>query len=387
MSWNQVIGQDRAKGVLQQAILQDRVAHAYLFHGPYGTGKRAAALAFARALQCRAVPYIGCRECADCSRIDRMIHPDVRVFMPTPNEMDSEEIVKRLAQLGANPYETVDFARKPTSKSANKKIQYAKSFVGAELRLSADFAAFEGKYKVVVLLDAEALGEETSNVFLKMLEEPGSRTVFLLLTDRPERMLPTILSRCQPVRFDPLSAEDIERALVEREGTPVNEAATAARLSDGSFSAARDLLHDELARAYRDGLMQFLRDVYSNKIDPVMAVVEEVSSQTRDQTKVFLGLLMILVRDLMLVRELGQDAPIVNVKDRESLVKFNMNLANARLEQMVDLIEDAWYLIVRNVKSTLVLTSLVAGIRASMYGERALPLVTPLAEQILADLD
>jgi len=102
---------------------------------------------------------------------------------------------------------------------------------------------------------------------------------------------------------------------------------------------------------------------------------------------VFLGLLMILVRDLVLVRELGEQAPIVNVKDRESLVKFNLKLTDARLEQMVDLIEDAWYLIVRNVKSTLVLTSLVAAIRASMVGERALPLVTPLAEQILADLD
>jgi len=387
MSWDQVIGQERAKGVLQRAIAQGRVAHAYLLHGPYGTGKRAAALAFARALQCRAVPQTGCGECADCSRIDRMMHPDVRVFMPTPKDMEPEEIVRRLAALGANPYETVDFLRKPTSKSANKKVQYAKSFIDDELRLMADFMAFEGQYKVVVLLDAEALGEDTSNVFLKILEEPGSKTVFLLLTERPEQMLPTIVSRCQPVRFDPLAAEDIERALVERDGVPVNEASTAARLSDGSFSAARDLLHDELTRAYREGLIQFLRDIYNNKVDPIMAIVEEVSSQSRDQVKVFLGLLMILTRDLILVRELGGDAPIVNVNDRESLVKFNIKLANARLEQMVDLIEDAWYLIVRNVKSTLVLTSLVAGIRASMVGERALPLVTPLAEQILSDMD
>jgi DNA polymerase-3 subunit delta' len=387
MSWNQVIGQERMKGVLRRAIEQDRVAHAYLFHGPYGTGKRATAFAFAKALQCRVSAGDGCNECHDCSRIDRMIHPDVRFFLPTPTKMDVEEITQRLLELGENPYATVDFSRRPTSKSAGKKTMYAKDFIQEHVRPVVDFMAFEGSYKVVTLIGAEALGEETGNVFLKLLEEPSARSVFILITERPDKLLPTILSRCQPIRFDPLSPSELERALIEREHITLEEASTSARLADGSFSTARDLLHDDLALEYRARLVPFLRSVYQNKVDEVMTVVEDISGQTEEQIKLFLSLLIILIRDLVLVRELGPDAPIVNVHEQEALSDLVRNLPKARLEQMANLVEEASYLVARNVKPPLVLTSLAAGLRASMKGRRALPLVTPLADQILSDLE
>ena len=387
MSWDRVIAQDRVKGVLRQAIEQNRVAHAYLFHGPYGTGKRAAAFAFARALQCKVEPGDGCMQCSDCSRINRMIHPDVRFFMPAPKEIDREEITARLTTLGENPYETIDFVRRPTPKSANKQAIYPKAFIVEEVRPVVDFMAFEGAYKIVAITEAEALGEDTGNVFLKLLEEPSPRSVFVLITERPEQLLPTILSRCQPVRFDPIAPRDLEEALVQREGLSELEAASLARLGDGSFSTARDLLHDELARSYRERLIPFMRLIYANRVDGVLEMVEEISKQTRDQIKLFLSLMIILVRDLVLVRELGPDAPIVNVNERTALVDFVTNLNAPRLEQMVDLVEEAWYLVTRNVRPSLILTSLAAGLRASMWGRPALPLVTPLAEQILSDLE
>jgi len=387
MSWDQVISQGRAKDVLRRAITQDRVAHAYLFHGPYGTGKRAAAFAFARALQCKVAPGEGCMKCSDCSRINRMLHPDVRFFLPLPKEMEMEEIVNRMTLLGANPYDTVDFIRRPTAKSSNKQVIFRKEFIVQDVRPVVDFIAFEGAYKVVVLLDAEALGDDTGNVFLKLLEEPSPRSVFILITERPDRLLPTILSRCQPIRFDPVPAADIAKALIEREGRSEVEAASISRLADGSFSTARDLLHDETARGYRERLVPFMRAVYQNRVDDILKLIEEVSSQTRDEVRLFLGLVLVLVRDLILVRELGPEAPIVNVHEREALVNFVKNLPNPRLEQMVNLVEEAWYLITRNVNSKLVLTTLTAGLRASMKGDRALPLVTPLAEQLLSDLE
>ncbi|HEX9659970.1 MAG TPA: AAA family ATPase [Rhodothermales bacterium] len=387
MSWDQVISQGRAKDVLRQAITQDRVAHAYLFQGPYGTGKRAAAFAFARALQCKVAPGEGCMTCSDCSRINRMVHPDVRFFMPLPEGMDVEEIVKRWATLGENPYETVDFIRRPTAKSVTRQVIYRKEFVRDELYPIISYVAFEAAYKVVVLTDIDAMREDSANSFLKLLEEPTPRSVFILITDRPDRLLPTILSRCQPIRFDPLPPADIAKALMEREGRPELDAASTSRLADGSFSTARDLLHDETARGYRERLVPFMRAVNQNWVDEILELIEDVSSQTRDEVRLFLGLLLVLVRDLILVRELGPEAPIVNVQERKALVKFVKNLPNPRLEQMVNLVEEAWYLITRNVNSRLVLTTLTAGLRASMEGHRALPLVTPLAEQLLSDLE
>ncbi|MGA7307067.1 MAG: DNA polymerase III subunit delta', partial [Rhodothermales bacterium] len=250
-----------------------------------------------------------------------------------------------------------------------------------------DYVAFEGAYKVITLTGAEDLGQETGNVLLKLFEEPSERTVFILTAERPGLLLPTIFSRCQSIRFDPLVPDEIQKELVAREGLAESEAMALSRLADGSFSTARDLLHDELARAYREGLVDFLRSIYANDVDKVMKMVDELSKQTRDQIKLFLSLLMILVRDLVLVRELGPDAPIVNVNERAALIKFTSNLESAKLEQMVNLVEEAWYLVTRNVRPSLILMSLAAALRASMKGRPALPLVTPLAEQILSELE
>ncbi|MGA7305016.1 MAG: DNA polymerase III subunit delta', partial [Rhodothermales bacterium] len=167
MSWDQVIGQERVKETLRCAMTQDRVAHAYLFHGPYGTGKRATAFAFARALQCKVRPGEGCMECRDCSRINRMIHPDVRFFMPAPKDMDLEEITGRLAALGQNPYDTIDFVRRPAARLSKKQAIYPKAFP-VEVRAMTDYVAFEGAYKVITLTGAEDLGQETGNVLLKL---------------------------------------------------------------------------------------------------------------------------------------------------------------------------------------------------------------------------
>lgn len=325
-------------------------------------------------------------ECTNCSRINRMIHPDVRFFMPAPKDMGLDEITGRLAALGQNPYDTVDFVRRPAARLSNKQAIYPKAF-SVEVRAITNYVAFEGAYKVITLTGAESLGDETGNVLLKLLEEPSANTVFILTTERPERILPTIFSRCQPIRFDPLVPDEIQKELVAREGLAESEAMALSRLADGSFSTARDLLHDELARAYREQLVQFLRWIWANKVDDVMKMVEELSKQTRDQIKLFLSLLIILVRDLVLVRELGPDAPIVNVDEREALIRFTDSLKTARLEQMVNLVEEAWYLVTRNVRPTLILTSLAAALRASMKGRPALPLVTPLAEQILSELE
>lgn len=400
-SWQQVIGQDRAGSVLHQAMAHDRVAHAYLFHGPYGTGKRAAALAFAQALQCKVAPGEGCLDCSDCNRIARMIHPDVRFYFPTPyyrakksgddmeelSDSEREDVHNRLTDLGQNPYVAIDFIRRPTAGSNNKQSNYPKAFITKFVRPVVNFMSFEGTYKIVVFMEAEVLGDTTGNVFLKLLEEPSPRSVFILVSDRPDRLLPTILSRCQPVRFDPLSARQIEAALMAREGLRQEDATGYARLADGSFATARDLLHNEAARKYRERLIPLFRWIHTNDTDQIMSFIKEVSGGGRDEIKLFLGLLTILIRDFLLVRETGYDAPIVNVHEKVAVIKFVDTQTEARLEDMVDLVEEAWHLISRNVHQVLVLTSLVAGLGASMRGERALPLDTPLAEQILSDFE
>lgn len=386
MSWDSLIEQDRVKEVLRRGIEQDRVPHAYLFFGPYGVGKRKAAIELAKALHC-SEGTIGdaCDRCSSCSRIDRMIHPDVRFFLPASSSTSELAVAERVALLADDPYATIDFVRRPESGRGAKQVNYPIGFIQEQIRPIISHTSFEGGYKFMVIVSAEAMSEVTSNALLKMLEEPTDKTIFVLTTERPDRLLPTILSRCQPVRFDPLSNEAVEKAVRSLPDLGELNPATIARMAEGSLSAAADLVLDREAQSFRAALLPFLRSVYRNDTIDVMSHLDRISGLSHDQIKLFLDMLLGLVRDLILVRELGKGAPLVNVDLEDHLVRFCGALTDARLEQMASLTEEAVGLLQRNVRAQLVLTSLASGLRRSMLGQTALPLVMPLADRLALD--
>ncbi len=150
---------------LQRSLSCGRIAHAYLFLGPRESGQQAMALTFAKALNCLTNQADACDRCESCRRIDEFIHPDV-------------------------------YWVRPESKSRKISVDQIR-----ELERSLHLRPTSARVKVGVLVDAECMGEEASNAFLKTLEEPPGQTVILLLSSEPQRLLPTILSRCLKVSF------------------------------------------------------------------------------------------------------------------------------------------------------------------------------------------
>src|SRR5918992_3420912 len=179
------------------AALEGRPAHAYLLHGPAGTGKRAAARDFAAALLAGDVPEAR-------ARVMHGTHPDLTWVAPS----GAHEMLRRDVQ---------------------------ESVVAA-----ASHTPFESSHRVFVLERADTMNDEAANALLKTLEEPPAYVVLLLLTDRPTQVLPTISSRCQPVRFDPLPAAELARRLRD-EGADAATADACARLSLGDGERAREL--------------------------------------------------------------------------------------------------------------------------------------------------
>src|SRR5690606_11296350 len=110
-----------------------------------------------------------------------------------------------------------------------------------EITQTMSFRPVEGRYKITIMTDADLLNDSAANAFLKLLEEPTPRSVFILTSRRPDQLLPTILSRCQRVRFDPLAPELIEEALITRKGVDPEFASAVARMADGSYADALDL--------------------------------------------------------------------------------------------------------------------------------------------------
>jgi DNA polymerase III subunit delta' len=215
--------------------LEQGATHAYLFTGPPGAGKSEAALAFAAGLACSEG---GCGVCSTCRRVLQGLHPDVEVVVPEGNLIRKQEIT--------------------------------------EINLHAAYRPYEARAKVYVFLEADSFNAEAANAFLKTLEEPPGHVHFILVTDRHERLLPTIASRCQPVSFSLVPAGAIAADLMSRFEIPAAEAALLARVAGGNLSYARELATSDNARRQRDQLLDLARDLPGAGLMDTQIALDEV---------------------------------------------------------------------------------------------------------------
>ncbi|WP_022836776.1 DNA polymerase III subunit [Salisaeta longa] len=376
MAWTALIEQERVERTLRRTLAQERVAHAYLFHGPAGVGKRAAALEMARALECTEQRAEACESCAACRKTRRMVHPDVHVLMPHPwsqeGKRDEDDMAQRIKRLGDNPYAPVGYAQRPSlddpTATSNKQVLYRIDQVHNDLLRPMSLHAGEGRYKVGIVPDVHRMREEGANAFLKLLEEPPPRTVFLLTTHRPQDLLPTITSRCQKLRFDMLSEAAIQRGLRRYTDVADERGAMLARMADGSLERALALHENEALLEHRMLVLEYLRSAYTQSTQTLNSQIQRLRNSGRESLKNALQLMLRWVRDLILYRALGTEAPLVNVDQREAIARFCDNLPDANLEAMVILIEEALALTTRNVRIELVLTTLAQALARVMRG-------------------
>lgn len=211
MGFDRIYGQKHSTTVLRAALARDRVAAAYLFVGPPGVGKKLTAMEFIKALNCETGSDDACDRCTSCRLIDRWEFPDLYA----PDQQGRRIIKGSSGERGRN------------------------TLVNIVSRLH--YPAVMGKTKVVLLDPADALTPEAGNMLLKTLEEPPRNTHFILVTTLESAVLPTIVSRCQRLRFPPLTPTDVARFLVAHHSIPQDLAASLAAASEGSIARALEL--------------------------------------------------------------------------------------------------------------------------------------------------
>lgn len=222
MPLDDVQHQPSALATLSGALASRQVPHAWLFFGPEGVGKELAARALAQALTCPEAPFVGCGRCSSCLRVARGNHPDVTWLMP------EDELVRR-GLMGRS-----DFASTP---SRDIRIEQVR-------RLQARLALrpLEASHKVALIVSAQAMNPSAQNALLKTLEEPPKATVLVLVSSAPDKLLPTIRSRCSKAGFGPLPAAFIaERLPTLKKGVDAAVAVQVAALAGGSLGRALEL--------------------------------------------------------------------------------------------------------------------------------------------------
>jgi hypothetical protein len=247
IKWNKLIAQDRVKGVLGRAFAGGALGHAYLFCGERGVGKFAAAIDLAMAHLCRSEGARPCGECPSCKKALSYSHPDLRVLMPlcleaehkkdgalSPSgwEFAANSAVARIA----DPYKLPRHDAIP-----NIPVDWVREADHAIMRGSS-----EGAGSAAIIDGVDSMNKEAANSMLKTLEEPPPGTLMLLLTDRVHAALPTLLSRCQTVRFPLLPPETVAGELRRRFG----DGGSVAAASAGSLGLAISEREDPLDEYY-----------------------------------------------------------------------------------------------------------------------------------------
>lgn len=362
---DKIIGQQRVKNTLQTAIRNQRLAHAYLFWGNVGVGKDALAIEFARILLCHKHGETSCGECSSCKKMETLQHPNLKLIFPLPGgdsekKEDSEsletdvvdEIRKQIGEKAVNPYFHIDIP----------KAKFIRIKTIRELKKESSMSSAEPGKKIFIIFDADLMNDASANSLLKVLEEPLDGIHFLLVSSHKEAVKQTILSRCQLIQCAMLSDEEIQSALKERNSVEPTQAHFIARLANGNYSRALELLGEDINK-YRVDAVQFLRSILGASIIKMFDEQEEyLSGNKRDNAEQILTMLLVWFRDTVVMREQSLNN-ILNIDQEKDLSNFVGKFGTKNLESCMNSIERALELLRRNVYLPLVMLSLSVNLR------------------------
>jgi DNA polymerase-3 subunit delta' len=296
--WN-VIGQDKILSLLGYSLKTNTVAHAYLVVGPRHVGKGTLAINLAQALNC-SEPEVPCGQCRSCRRILESKHADV-----TTTGLDSR------TEIG------IDDIR--------------------ELQRLASLPPYEGRCKVFIINDAEYLSTEAANSLLKILEEPPPSVVWLLLAAEEQRLLPTIISRCQRLELRPVPSEQIQEVLVNSHNVDVEKAKLLTQLCHGRLGWAVSALENDDMLEQRSQRIDRLVSLLNAGLGERFAYAQEVANQFSQNRRAGAEITEIWLdwwRDLMLVKG-GCKEGILNVDYETTLQKQARKLSLAEIREFL----------------------------------------------------
>jgi DNA polymerase-3 subunit delta' len=330
LAWQRVRGHDALVEGFRRAVRRGRLAHAYLFTGPPGVGKRLFAVELAKALLCeRSGPNAleACDRCPSCVQVEAGTHPDFFT--------------------GARPPEALEFP------------------IDLMRELCHGFAlkSARGRGKVVLLDDADDLNEEAANCFLKTLEEPPPQSVLVLVGSTPDRQLPTIVSRCQVIRFAPLSPALVEELLREQGIDDSALRARLVRLSGGSAGLAEEL-SDRALWDFRRGLLEGLARTPIDSVElsrKWTEFVEEAGKESASQRRRAQLVLRLVVDFLDDALTLGMNVTPrrTETEDRAGLDALARRAGPDRLLEALERCLEADRQIERRVQLVLILEALM----------------------------
>lgn len=368
MRFADITGQDDLKRHLAQTVDAGRVSHAQLFTGASGFGTLALAVAYVQYLCCRH-RHNGdsCGECPDCRQIEALAHPDLHLVFPVNKQgkksgevIRSDEFLPQFRTLFAerrgyfSPQEWYD------------RLNLGKTLKGMIAAREADeiirklsFKSFEADYKTMLVWLPETMNEEAANKILKILEEPWERTLFILVSEHPDRLLPTILSRTQEVCVPRIAPEVLEREAFARGVADPLQARNMARLADGDLLELGHLVageSDAQRKEHFDLFCSLMRLSYNDKHLELVTWAEDAAQLSREQQRGFLRDAARLLRESYMLHAGIREISYLWGEELAFCTKFAPFVGSQNIEPLIAEIESASAQIAQNGNPTIVFT-------------------------------
>ena len=330
----------------------NRVYHAQLFLGPEGNGGLPLAIAYAQYLMCEnRGDSDSCGVCNACSKVSKLLHPDVHYTFPVIKEKNAtraplssdyteqwRKIVLSQRYFGLNEwYEAIDAENKQGNITADE---------AHELVRKLNLKPYEAPRKIFIIWMPEYLGKE-GNVLLKSLEEPFGETIFLLVGESEESIIPTIVSRCQLVNVPRLSEEELGLVLSQNHDLEPAEAAKLARLAQGNYvQALREL--NSASDVSEKLLQRWLRACHDGDILALNQWIEDVCKPGREKQKAFLRYATEFLHNALVGKSAGMETANVRTEEQKLVEWGARTLSVEAIEHWYSMLEKAHYHIERN---------------------------------------
>jgi len=366
MDFKAVIGQEEVKRTLISEADGGRLPHALMLTGPEGCGKMPMALALARYLCCMAKPAEGqdACTCLSCRQWEQLIHPDVHFVFPiVANKARKKEncddwIPAWREMLLNNLYFTYSDWIQQMEVENSQPVIYTRESDNIQRKLS--LKSVQGGWRIVIIWLPEKMQEQGANKMLKLLEEPPAQTMFLLVSEEPQKVLGTILSRVQRISMPRLKDEEISQALHLHLGMETEECMMVARMANGSYSKALETISS------RDGsselFQQFtslMRLAWSRKVKEMKAWSEEMADWGRERQKDFLLYAQRMIRESFTANLHLAELNYMNREEQQFTSRFAPFVSERNAMGIMNELQEAQVHIEQNVNAKMVFFDLI----------------------------
>lgn len=355
MLFSEIYGLADVKETLIKSVNSNHVAHAQMFAGKKGSANLALALAYATYINCEdKQAEDSCGQCASCVKMAKHIHPDVQYVYPNYKKSGKEaDAHKALLQkswrefLIDSPYRTEhDWSQ--TIAAENKQCIISVDD-GRGIKQFLSLKAFEAEYKIVIIWMPEKMNGSAANAILKNLEEPPAKTLFLLVTNDVEQNITTIISRCQTVIIPSFSDDELGMYLSNKMLLPDNEVEQLVLLADGNLHEAIRLHEKGTEEGLEEEFKEWMRLCYGVQFEKLVHKADAFSKISKDSQKMLFQVGLNMMRNILLTH--GDVSDLVRAKEEDKVFvqKFSSVVTVQKVEDIVPLLNEAYFLLERNV--------------------------------------